>query len=129
MEWWSCHMSTEQAKNIVSTFDRILSVIIIQPQATIEKLDFFSQRHKQQVLKWNSTPLEKVERCIHEVIHNQALRSPDSEAICSWDGSFTYKELNEITSRLADRLVQLGVGPEIRVPLCFDKSVSIASAQ
>ncbi len=119
----------EQAKNIVSTFDRILSFILLQPHAAIEKLDFFSHRHKQQVLKWNSNPLERVERCIHEVIHNQALRRPDSEAVCSWEGSFSYKELNEITSRLADRLVQLGVGPETRVPLCFDKSVSIASAQ
>jgi non-ribosomal peptide synthetase component F len=128
MEWWSCHMSMEQAKNVASTFDRIVSIILLHPQTTVGKLDFFSERNKLQVLKWNSTPLEKVERCVHEVIQDQALRRPDFEAVCSWDGSFTYKQLDEIASRLAGHLMELGVGPEIRVPLCFEKSVSIALA-
>ena len=118
----------EQAKNVTSTFDRIVSIILLHPQTTVGKLDFFSERNKLQVLKWNSTPLEKVELCVHEVIQDQALRRPDSEAVCSWDGSFTYEELDKITSRLAGHLIELGVGPEIRVPLCFDKSVSIAFA-
>ena len=129
LEWWSCDMSTEQAKNVASTFDTILSIILLRPEIAIGKLDFFSERNKQQVLQWNSTPLEKVERCVHEVIQDQALSRPDSEAVCSWDGSFTYKELDEVTSRLAGRLVELGVGPEIRVPLCFEKSVSTVSTQ
>lgn len=122
-------MSTEQAKNVASTFDKVLEIILLRPHTIVGKLDFFSDRNKQQVLKWNSTTLEKVERCVHEVIQDQALRRSDSEAVCSWDGSFTYKELDKITSRLAGHLLQLGVGPEIRVPLCFDKSVSIILAQ
>jgi non-ribosomal peptide synthetase component F len=118
----------EQARNVSSTFDRIVSIILLQPQTTVGELDFFSEHNKLQVLKWNSTPLEKFERCVHEVIQDQALRRPDSEAVYSWDGSFTYKQLDKITSRLAGHLIELGVGPEIRVPLCFDKSVSIALA-
>ena len=122
-------MSTEQAKNVASTFDKILSIILLAPYTAIRDLNFFSERNKQQVFEWNSTPLEKVERCVHEVFQDQVLRRSDSEAVCSWDGSFTYKKLDEITSRLAARLVELGVGPEIRVPLCFEKSVSIALVQ
>jgi non-ribosomal peptide synthetase component F len=122
-------MSTEQAKNIASTFDKILNIILLQPGTTIGKLDLFSERNKKQVLKWNNATPEKVERCVHEVIQDQARRRSDSEAVCSWDGSFTYKELDGAASRLAGRLLQLGVGPEVRVPLCFDKSVSIISAQ
>lgn len=121
-------MSTEQAQNVASTFDRILNIILLRPHTTIGKLNFFSERDKQQVGKWNSTPLEKVEQCVHEVIQEQALRRSESEAVCSWDGSFTYKELEKVASQLAGRLAQLGVGPEVCVPLCFDKSVSMASA-
>lgn len=120
-------MSMEHAKNVVSTFNKILSIILIRPDTTIQDLDLFSERNKQQVSAWNSTSLERVERCIHEVIQDQVLKRSDSQAVCSWDGSFTYKELDDISSRLAGRLVELGVGPEIRVPLCFEKSVSITS--
>ena len=47
---------------------------------------------------------------------------PDSPAICGHDGNYTYAELDRVTERLARYLVDLGVGPEIYVPTCFDKS-------
>jgi non-ribosomal peptide synthetase component F len=40
----------------------------------------------------------------------------------AWDGSFTYKALDRISTLIAHHLVAQGVGPESAVPLCFDKS-------
>ena len=40
----------------------------------------------------------------------------------AWDGSFTYEELDRISTLIAHHLVAQGIGPESAVPLCFDKS-------
>lgn len=51
-----------------------------------------------------------------------ARHTPDAQAICSWDGNMTYRELDEASSKLAKYLIDLGVGPETFVLSCFEKS-------
>lgn len=41
---------------------------------------------------------------------------------CSWDGDLTYGELDDLSSRLAHHLVELGVHPEAFVLSCFQQS-------
>jgi len=60
--------------------------------------------------------------CLHDLILKQCLLRPDDLAICSWDGDMTYRELNEASLRLSNYLVKLGVGPEVFVLSCFEKS-------
>jgi non-ribosomal peptide synthetase component F len=95
-----------------------------QGESSLAKLDLLSKTNLDQLRKWNATvEISPVERCIHEIIAERIAETPDKEAVCSWDGSFTYAEQDDVSTRLADRLVTLGVGPEVFVPLCFDKSV------
>lgn len=111
--------------NITSVFDQILGNVLVKPSSIVRELDLLSERDIQQIIEWNAALPEKVEKCIHEVIEDKAFSRPDTEAICAWDGSFTYCDLDRLASRLACHLEKLGVGPETRVPLCFSKSVSI----
>ncbi|KAH1908176.1 hypothetical protein KXV58_006201, partial [Aspergillus fumigatus] len=60
--------------------------------------------------------------CMHEIVQEQVALHPDAPAICSWDGDLTYGELDALAHRLAHHLATLGIGPEVMVPLCFDKS-------
>ena len=48
---------------------------------------------------------------------------PDALAIEAWDGCLTYHQLRAQATSLARHLVQLGVGPEVFVGVCMDKSV------
>lgn len=52
----------------------------------------------------------------------RAFAIKDEERIWAWDGDLTYAELDRLAGRLAAQLVELGVGPEVMVPLCFEKS-------
>ncbi|KAI2087706.1 hypothetical protein LOZ35_006030, partial [Ophidiomyces ophidiicola] len=122
LEWWNSEMNMDQALDVASTFDKILTTTLNSPQENICQLDAFTGHHMKRISKWNSKPLEKVNKCIHQVFQDQASRRPDAEAICAWDGSFSYREFDEVTSRLANHLVSMGVGPEVRVPCCFEKS-------
>jgi non-ribosomal peptide synthetase component F len=127
LEWSSSilGMPTAQGVLVASTLSKILSGLLAShPDALLGKLDYLSPANLDQVLSWNNSYLiQPVERCIHNVIADQILKHPDAEAICAWDGSLMYGELDDIASRLAVQLVRLGVGPEVLVPLCFDKSV------
>jgi non-ribosomal peptide synthetase component F len=122
LEYRNSFVPTEQAKNIASTVSKIFSDLLTSPKVAVGTLSFLSERNKSQLAKWNSAPLTKVERTVHEIIYEQVLATPDAEAVCSWDGSLSYRQLDEIACRLASYLQSLGVGPEVIVPLCFDKS-------
>ena len=116
-------MPTEQAKNIASTVDKIITNLLVSPKVDISKSNFLIDRNKSQLAKWNSQPLKPVEKTIHGTIYEIVQRSPDAEAVCSWDGTLTYAQLDDQACRLASHLAsKLGVGPETIVLLCFDKS-------
>ena len=115
-------MTEKQAMGVASTFDKIVSEMIRNPQTTVAEINYFSDRNMEQVLAWNSNEKANIKTCIHHEIEQQARARPNAEAVCAWDGSLSYKELSSLSNRLAAHLVALGVGPEVFVPLCFDKS-------
>ncbi|KAK7748238.1 NRPS [Diatrype stigma] len=57
-----------------------------------------------------------------DLIAEQARKDPERPAIESWDGTFTYGDVESKSSQLAAHLVSLGVGVGTNVPLCFEKS-------
>ncbi|KAH8425870.1 nonribosomal peptide synthase Pes1 [Aspergillus melleus] len=122
LESWNDEVSTEQMKSIASYFERTISQILSGEDIAVEALNQFSEQDWSRVCQFNAAIPEKHDRCIHEKIQEQALIRPDSEAVCAWDGSLTYRELDHFASRVAFHLQAQGVGPEVRVALCFDKS-------
>ena len=44
---------------------------------------------------------------------------------CTTDSELTYAELNQRANRLAHRLIERGVGPEVRVGLCMERSAEM----
>ncbi len=60
--------------------------------------------------------------CLHDIISTQAAKRPQEIAIHSWEREMTWSQLEVYSNRLAHYLVSLGVGPELHVLLCFEKS-------
>ncbi|PPJ52020.1 hypothetical protein CBER1_10384 [Cercospora berteroae] len=77
----------------------------------------------QQIWQWNESVPETVDECVHHLIAKTFESQPAAPAICAWNGSLTYSELNTLSTRLAQYLVQRGVGPAKVVPLLFEKSM------
>src|SRR5438128_11125029 len=59
------------------------------------------------------------------VFDAQAERAPESIAVVCGDYQVTYGALNERANRVAHRLWNLGVGPEVVVGLCVERSVEM----
>ncbi|KAJ4299243.1 hypothetical protein N0V90_004487 [Kalmusia sp. IMI 367209] len=122
LEYRNSYIPTEFAKSIASTADKALATVLCSPESIVRDADVLSDRNRMQIEKWNSEPLVRVDSTIHGTIAEVAKRTPDAEAVVSWDGNLTYRELEEYACRLATRLVELGVGAEVIVPLCFRKT-------
>ncbi|KAK4866557.1 hypothetical protein LT330_008489 [Penicillium expansum] len=91
-------------------------------KTTLQSLRTCNSSDLQEIVAWNRAITPKLDDCVHEVIWRQAIRTPDATAVCSWDGDLTYDELDASASTLARHLMQLGVGPEVLVPLRFQRS-------
>ncbi|KAI1016035.1 hypothetical protein LB504_009285 [Fusarium proliferatum] len=122
LTWDPSFMGQDQAEDISSTFDKIFREIINHPETLLSQISFISERNERQVLAWNSNPMRNVRKCIHQAVSMQGALRPDEEAVCAWDGSFSYQQVLSLADRLACRLQASGVGPEVFVPICFDKS-------
>jgi non-ribosomal peptide synthetase component F len=123
--YWGNILCETQAQNVADTFDHVVNGVVSSQLAvsTVGAIDFLTEYSRQQVNNWNSSLAPKVDRCIHEMIAQQKVERPmATQAVSAWDGDLTFTELDEMTTRLAPLLIELGVGPEVYVPLCFEKS-------
>src|ERR1700704_385230 len=66
--------------------------------------------------------------CVHELVQLQASATPDSVALVSGNHHVTYGELNARANQLAHRLRSLGIGPDVPVGLCMERSVELPIA-
>lgn len=78
----------------------------------------------QMTQSWNAEIPEPIFDCIHLAFERQVKLQPDAPAVCSSDPriSISYRQLDYMTSNLAQSLRDIGVGPESLVPFCMDKS-------
>ncbi len=61
-------------------------------------------------------------RRIHQFVEAQAARTPGEYALIHGQSRLTYREMNDRANRLAHHLQTLGVGPEVIVGICLERS-------
>ncbi|MDP5016251.1 MAG: amino acid adenylation domain-containing protein, partial [Dolichospermum sp.] len=64
-------------------------------------------------------------KCIHQVFAEQVEKTPDAVAVIFENQQLTYRELNAKANQLAYHLQGMGVGPEIFVGLCVERSIEL----
>ena len=77
------------------------------------------------LVEWNETGGEFPGCCLHELVGEQVVRSPGVVAVVCGGERLTFAELDERSSRLANYLVGLGVGPEVLVGICVERSLEM----
>ena len=116
-------------------FQNLLEAICLQhtgaiaanPQQPVSLLPLLTQQENHQLLmEWNNTQVNyPQDKCIHELFEEQVNRTPNAVAIVYGNQQLTYQQLNTRANQLAHYLRSLGVGSDVLVGLCVERSLSM----
>jgi amino acid adenylation domain-containing protein len=126
MEYSAVEVSESLAWSMMYTMDNLLRDMGSSLQLPMEELSICSKHDCDIIKRFTSFVAPAEERCVHDLILDQCRATPNAVAITSsWedDGDITYAQLDQLTSKLAHRLQEMGVGPEVFVLCSFEKSM------
>ena len=117
----------ETIKRLSRQFQTLLQSALVTPQSTITELEIVSPSERKQLLvEFNRTNVNHgANNRLHVLLENQAERTPENIAVVCADQSLTYAALNARANRLTERLRKMGVGPEVLVAICVDRSLEM----
>jgi amino acid adenylation domain-containing protein len=100
------------------------------PDSAVRALSVLPASERHQLLyAWNATQAEfPADTCVHELFEQQVAKSPDAIAVVFEDQQLSYAELNRRANRLAHYLRERGVGPDLRVAICVERSFEMVVA-
>ncbi len=84
---------------------------------------------QERLITWNSTQIEyPLHLCIHQLVEIQVEKTPQQIAVVFETQALTYYDLNARANRLAYHLRTLGVGPDMLVGICLERSINMIVA-
>src|SRR5205814_8376382 len=119
--------SAGKVERLARHLEKVVEEIIRDPEQRVGDVDLLGAEERRQVLEeWNETGVEYPKgKCIQEMFEEQVEKSPEAVAVVYEDHSLTYGELNGRANQLAHYLRSLGIGPEVRVGICVERSLEM----
>ncbi|MEZ5889850.1 MAG: amino acid adenylation domain-containing protein [Xanthobacteraceae bacterium] len=117
---------TDDLAGYQERFLRLLEGAVADPDRSIGALDILSAAERRVLLHdWNDTARAIPPTTLPALFAAQAARTPDAIAVVGEDETLSYGELEARANRLAHHLRGLGVGPEVVVGLCVERSAAM----
>jgi non-ribosomal peptide synthetase component F len=112
IERWLGHLET------------LLEGLVTDPHRAVSGLPLLNDIERHRLLvEWNDTRTDYPrDKCVHQLIGEQAVRTPQAIAVVCGDRQLTYAELDGDANRLAHFLQKRGVRTGDRVAICLDRS-------
>jgi amino acid adenylation domain-containing protein len=114
-------------KRLLRHYEQLLRSVVVS-EAGIEELPLLDTNEREQLLtEWNRTERAYDERevWVHELIQRQATLRPEAVAVSFEGEQLTFAELNRRSNQLANHLRAQGVGPEVLVGVCMERSLEL----
>jgi len=127
MEYNSDQFDGETIERMLANYATLLESIVTNPNAHVADLPLLTTAQRKRILiDWNATNAEfPYQTSIHQLFREQAQRTPHELAIVCDTTRLTFAELNARANQLAHYLRKRGVGPEVRVAICVERSVEM----
>ncbi|MFE9369736.1 amino acid adenylation domain-containing protein [Streptomyces sp. NPDC006711] len=108
----------------------LLSGAVRAPGTRLSELPLLTAAELDQELHgWNDTDGEfPAALRVDQLFTRQAARTPGAAAVIDASGTLTYAALDAWAARIAHRLRQAGVGPDVPVALCLERGAGLSAA-
>jgi amino acid adenylation domain-containing protein len=108
----------------------ILSAVAVDPTQKLADLPALASDERALLLKsWSrGSRLLVGPGTLHQMIEQQVKMNPESVAIAWGREQVTYNALNSRANQVANYLQRIGVGPEVRVGICLERSIDLIVA-
>ncbi len=118
------------ARRLLERLTGLLAGAVARPATAAADLPLLTAGERRQVLvDWNPGPTRYPrEATLHELFAAKAAQTPDAVAVVAAGGEVTYAELDRRAGLLAARLRALGVGPDVGVGVCAERSADLIAA-
>lgn len=134
LEYNTSLFKADTIERMAEHFKTLLKAIVQQPKTELQALPLLSvEQQRQQLQEWNDTqkPFEE-NTCFHHLVENVAAQQPQDIALVFDDGqqqqTLTYAEMNARANQLAHWLMDQGVGQDVVVGICMDRSIDMIVA-
>src|SRR5262249_54360196 len=127
IEYCSALFEASTMQRLANHFQTLLQGIIADPDRRISELPMMSpeERHKC-IFTWNHTHRDYPRNVlVPHLFEKRVEETPDATAVVYQDKKLTYRELNEGANQLGHFLKKRGVGPEVRVAVCVERSLEM----
>nr|ACX33963.1 putative non-ribosomal peptide synthetase [uncultured bacterium RM35] len=120
----------ETIERLGTHFVTLLSAAVERPESGARHLPLLDPEERRRIVDgWNETARERPKAATAgECFEQRVAEGPARLALVSGAEEVTYREIDRRANRLARYLTRKGVGPEIRVGICLDRSSELIVA-
>jgi len=127
IEYCTALFDTSTMQRLANHFQNLLQGIMTNPDQHISQLPMLSAEDRREILfGWNNTDRNYPrDFFVPHFFERQVENTPDATAVVYQDERLSYRELNERANQLGHFLKKRGVGPEVRVAVCVERSLEM----
>ncbi|HEY5705829.1 MAG TPA: amino acid adenylation domain-containing protein [Terrimicrobiaceae bacterium] len=130
LEYSTDLFDTETIRRMAENYRTLLEGVVADPGQRVSDLQLLASVEQHKILvEWNDTAADYArDKCFDALFEAQVRRTPETVAVCFEDRALTYRELDKRADELAVNLRGMGVGPEILVGICMQRSIDMLVA-
>jgi amino acid adenylation domain-containing protein len=127
MEYSTALFEAPDIRRMLGHLQTLLQGFIARPDEPISRLPLLGADESHRLLvEWSDTATAYPrDTTIHELFSAQAAKTPEAHALQFGDQTWTYRELDERSNRVADLLIRAGVRGEMPVAVAAERSPQV----
>ena len=130
LEYNTSLFQPESAERILRHFSHLVGQASAAPEESLGGLSIMDESETRQMLTFvngDKGSYDNLE-CLHRWFERCVEASPDAPAL-SYEGQIlSYREVNRRANQIAHYLIECGIGPDVLVGICIDRSMDLVIA-
>ena len=130
LEYNSSLFVRETAERMLKHFTHLLEQACVSPETSLATLPMMDEVETQQMLSFVNVPEPVFEnlQCVHRWFERRVEETPEAPAVTFESQTLSYADLNRRANRVAHHLIARGVGPDVLVGICIERSLNLIVA-